>query len=175
MINTAVVMPLFIALTLYLLDKKKTENERKELERKTEAERIALEKAKELQVFGSLRKELEDTRNSLLNKRKMKFRDHEIEFTSKYLNHDIYDSLLITGNILYIEHKKQQTLQNITKRIKLHNKRLKQSNHVIIKNVDPDGKLPKEKYALAFRYRRLMQSYEQSLMQDIDAVLGDNN
>ena len=42
-------------------------------------------------------------------------------FMSKFLNHDFYDSLISSGRINFLEPALQQPMQNIYKRIKMHN------------------------------------------------------
>ena len=160
-INTAVVMPFVIAFTLYLLDK-----------RKADANRIKLEKEKTKQAFNSLRTELEDTHSALSgDKQKFSYKGKTVEFTDRYLNHNIYDSLNATGAILYINHVQQQKIQNIVKKIKMHNEYLKKAVDITIENVDDN--VPDETYRLVFQYYLIVQKYEYGLSDDIHKIINE--
>ncbi len=55
-----------------------------------------------------------------------KFDDKKFTFTCRLLNHDVYDSLVYSGGILFLDYELQQQIQDIFNRIKYHNHHLKQ-------------------------------------------------
>lgn len=89
------------------------------------------------------------------------------------MNHNIYDSLNATGNILYTDYTKQQQIQNIVKQIKLHNEYLKKATDIIIENVDDE--VSDEKYKLALRYYSIVQKYDSTLLSDVCAIIDKNS
>ena len=47
-------------------------------------------------------------------------------FTCRLLNHDVYDSLVYSGSILFLDYELQQQIQDVFNRIKYHNRHLRQ-------------------------------------------------
>lgn len=161
-IDVSLLLPLIGVLIVYFLDKWRTESERKQSE-----------EDKRKRAYESLRKELEDARSAISGaKWKIQYGKDVAEYTSKYLNHDVYDSLLVTGDIFYINYNMQQKIQDIAKTIKFHNQCLEKAERIVIEN-SSDDKLPDDKYRLVFRYHRLMQKCEESLLRDIETVVGE--
>ena len=163
LINTTVLMPLIIALALYLLGKMATEDDRFRFENK-----------KTKQILDSLLKELEDTHDALSgDKKEFSYNGKTTKFTNKYLNHNIYDSVNATGDILYVHYTKQQQIQDTVKQIKLRNEYLKKATDIIIENVD--DKVSGKKRKLVFRYYLIVQKYDSILLSDVCAIIDKNS
>lgn len=162
LINTTAVMPLFIALILYLLDKMATETDRRKLKEKKD------------RVFYSLYNELKDTHDELSkDKKEFSYNGKTAKFTNKYLHHNIYDGVNATGDILYADYTIQQQIQNIVEQIKLRNEYLKKADDIIIENVDDD--LSDEKRKLVFRYYLIVQKYDSTSPSDIREIIEENS
>ena len=124
------------------------------------------------QASESLRKELESIHRVISgSKRVAHHSNYVVEYTHKYLNHDIYDSLLTTGRILHIKYNAQQTLQDVIKVIKSHNEYFRLVEHLDIKGYAIDG-LDGEDGNHKFAYQKIMQSYEDKIINDIQLLLG---
>lgn len=77
-------------------------------------------------VSRNLYGELQDGLNTL-TKHKLTSRyysNQKYEFLAKYLNHDIYDSLITSGQINFLDYELQQKVQDVFTKIKDHNRYL---------------------------------------------------
>lgn len=83
--------------------------------------------------------------------------------TNKFLNHDVYDSLVNSGKINFLRYKLQQQVQNIFKMIKQHNYYLQ-----ITANIWNRGG---NKVVDLCPYYETMVMYEQDLLQQIPDIL----
>ena len=154
-INSSIMLPFVVVFIVYLLDKMRIEGERKRTE-----------KYHRKQAFESLRKELENMREAIKGRKwEIKFGKETATFADESLNHDVYDSLLTTGSIFYIDYGKQQTIQDIAKAAKFHNRCLEKAERIAMESSD-GGKLPEDKYVRVFHYHVLMQKYEDEILHN---------
>lgn len=86
-------------------------------------------------------------------------------FMSRSLNHDFYDSLISSGKINFLEPELQQPIQNIFKRIKMHNEFLD-----IVKRMQDQqdsGSVPEQ----AYQYYKWMDEHEVYLSREIPSMM----
>ena len=105
-INVATLLPLVLAPLAYFV--------KKFLEKRSHNRRVS----------RNLYEELQDGLRAL-TARKPTYRHYnnqKYEFVAAYLNHDIYDSLINSGEINFLDHELQQEVQNVFKKIKEHNR-----------------------------------------------------
>lgn len=86
-------------------------------------------------------------------------------FMSKSLNHDFYDSLISSGRINFLEPDLQQPIQNIFKRIKMHNEFLAITKRMRDQHID--GSVPKQ----AYQYYEWMDEHEVYLSREIPGMM----
>ena len=86
-------------------------------------------------------------------------------FMSKSLNHDFYDSLISSGRINFLEPDLQQPIQNIFKRIKMHNEFLTITKRM--QDRQTDGSVPKQ----AYQYYEWMDEHEVYLSREIPNMM----
>ena len=82
---------------------------------------------------------------------------------NRSLNHDFYDSLISSGKINYLEPRLQQPVQDIFKRIKMHNEFL----DIVIHTTNQDNFVPKNTY----KYYDWMDESEVILKKEIPIML----
>ena len=86
-------------------------------------------------------------------------------FMSKSLNHDFYDSLIFSGRINFLDPDLQQPIQNIFKRIKMHNEFLAITKRM--RDQHADDSVPKQ----AYQYYEWMNEHEVYLNRDIPDMM----
>lgn len=127
------------------------------------------------QASKNLYLELKDTLNSLdgqkhksdsysVNIKNEKGEDAEVYFINRDFNHDVYDSMVFSGRINLLEPELQQPIQDIFKRIKMHNKFLAATREMGTLE-DP---VPKESHP----YYEWMDKNEIRLKGEIERMLG---
>ena len=84
-------------------------------------------------------------------------------FTNRFLNHDIYDSLIFSGGIKFLDSELHQKTQNIFNMIKNHNHYLR----LALENRDKDNKISKA----TMQYYVLLDKYERQLLDEIPHVM----
>ena len=118
--------------------------------------------------------ELKDTLNSLdgLNYKSNSYsvviknekgENMEVYFINRDFNHDVYDSMVFSGMINILEPELQQSIQDIFKRIKMHNKFLTAAREM----ETLDDPIPKESY----KYYIWMNENEMQLEYEIKNML----
>ena len=120
-------------------------------------------------VSESLRLELENT-YQIVSRTENTMHGQKQYNEQKYLNHDVYDSLLATGWIVYINRDGQQIIQNIVNAIKLHNKQLKQIERAVLDDEVSDN-VHDEVHRRIFVHRRRMRLYDKRILQDIGTAI----
>lgn len=89
----------------------------------------------------------------------------DVYFMNRFMNHDVYDSLISSGKINFLKYELQQEVQDIFKQIKYHNHYL-----TYIKEFQ-DVKENKSVEEFTYRYYALMESYELSLLIEIPDMM----
>ena len=117
----------------------------------------------------SLYMELQDTIQGLdSNKhpdlRVVSIQDRPVYFMSRLLNHDVYDSLVNSGKITFIDVELQQSIQDVFQRVKDHNMALRN-----IRVMQESNMTPSSAYHL---YRRL-EDLEHVLLDNIPRIMQD--
>ena len=84
-------------------------------------------------------------------------------FTNRFLNHDIYDSLIFSGGIKFLDSELLQKTQNIFNMIKNHNHYLR----LALDNRGKDNKVSKT----TMQYYVLLDKYERQLLDEIPRVM----
>ena len=121
------------------------------------------------QIADGLRKELENIHQSI-SSTEGKNGEKMVSSTDKHLSHDIYDSLLATGQILYINPSIQQTVQNIANTVKRHNEYLKQIEQIIIEyGIVKD--FTDDAYERMVEYKKIIQKYRSDIQKDVETAL----
>ena len=98
------------------------------------------------------------TSSDTLGAKKMK---HVV--TNKFLNHDVYDSLINSGKINFLQYELQQQVQNIFRMIKRHNQYLQITGDTLNRGENKSANLRP--------YYEMMETYEQDLLQQIPDIL----
>ena len=83
-------------------------------------------------------------------------------FTSRMFNHDIYDSLVHFGEIIFVDVEFQQDIQDVFQDIKEHNMVLLKIREMEESGVD---------FSLAWRFYRTLEETEQDLLANIPVVM----
>ncbi len=86
--------------------------------------------------------------------------------TNKFLNHDVYDSLISSGRINFLRYELQQQVQNIFKMIKQHNQYLQS-----IRDITNQDLIEREKTKLLPPYYKIAVSHEQDLLDQIPDIM----
>lgn len=88
----------------------------------------------------------------------------DIFFMNRDLNHDFYDSLVFSGKINFLRHELQQEVQDVFKRIKMHNEYLT----LVMKMQDEqeDNSIPEKTY----KYYKWMDHTEVVLAKEIPEI-----
>lgn len=86
-------------------------------------------------------------------------------FMSRSLNHDFYDSLISSGKINFLEPDLQQPIQNIFKRIKMHNEFLATTKRM--QDQQADDSVPEQ----AYPYYEWMDEHEVYLSREIPPMM----
>ena len=89
----------------------------------------------------------------------------DLYFMSMYLNHDFYDSLISSGKINFLEPDLQQPIQNIFKRIKMHNEFLATTKRM--RDQQTNDSVPKQ----AYQYYEWMDEHEVYLSREIPPMM----
>lgn len=92
----------------------------------------------------------------------LKVNGKTVTFTNRFLNHGIYDSLVFSGGIKFLDYDIQQKIQNVFNMIKYHNRYL----GIILENAD-GGEIPKD----AIAYYEVLDKYERRLLKEIPDML----
>lgn len=85
-------------------------------------------------------------------------------FMDRSLNHDFYDSLIYSGRINFLDPPLQQRIQDIFKRIKLHNEYVDVVRRMMEHN---DNNVP----IAAYKYCEWMDNAEKHLQQELPKIL----
>lgn len=93
----------------------------------------------------------------------LKLNDKTVTFTKRFLNHGIYDSLVFSGGIRFLDYDVQQEIQNVFNMIKYHNRYL----GMILESTAGDGEASEG----SMRYYEVLDGYERRLLKDIPGVL----
>ena len=96
----------------------------------------------------------------------LKTGEKALTFTNRFLNHDIYDSLIFSGKVSFLRWELQQKIQDIFKRIKHHNDYLKLVIEIMAKYEDAD--IPMD----AIKYYELLDNDEEFLIMKIPNMMG---
>lgn len=126
------------------------------------------------QASKNLYLELKDTLNSLdgqkhksdsysVGIKNEKGENVEVYFINRDFNHDVYDSMVFSGRINLLEPELQQPIQDIFKRIKMHNKFLAATREM----GTLDDPVPKESHP----YYEWMDKNEIRLKDEIEDML----
>ena len=93
----------------------------------------------------------------------VEFNGKTLIFTNRFLNHNIYDSLIASGGIKFLDSELHQKIQNIFNMIENHNYYLR----LALGNMDGDGKILED----TIRYYILLDKYEKKLLDEIPPVM----
>ncbi len=86
-------------------------------------------------------------------------------YTNRFLNHDMYDSLIFSGKISFLRYELQQKIQDIYKKIKHHNYYLRYIAE--LHDLDITTTIPKN----AVRYYELLDKDEKYLLKEIPFII----
>ncbi len=89
--------------------------------------------------------------------------NHKITFTKRFLNHDIYDSLVFSGEIKFLDYEIHQTIQDIFNMIKYHNHYLR----LVVESQTHNDKIQES----AIPYYIMRDRYEQQLIEKIPIMM----
>ena len=139
--------------------------------------RMHSDKAEKQRASTALHMELEDTLDGLdptkhQNLRTVAIQGHAVYFMSRMLNHDIYDSLVNSGKITFIDVELQQRVQDVYQRLKDHNMALKKVREMEENSADFDRahhlylKLEDSEYKLVASIPAVIRKLEKHSMQD---------
>lgn len=134
-----------------------------------EQEMAKMEVVEKARASKNLRGELLDTLEAIKGKEfpddliDLKVGDTTITFMNRFLNHDIYDSLVFSGGIKFLDYKIQQKIQDIFNIIKHHNRYLR----FTIENRGPDGRVSE----IVLRYYELLDKYEKQMLEKIPPMI----
>jgi len=90
--------------------------------------------------------------------------DKKVYFMARSLNHDFYDSLIYSGKINFLDPSLQQPVQDIFKRIKMHNKYVDAVLETTERN---GGHVP----VSAYKYCLWMEDAEKRLQKELPKML----
>ncbi len=93
----------------------------------------------------------------------VEFNGKTLTFTNRFLNHDIYDSLIFSGGIKFLDSELHQKTQNIFNMIKNHNHYLR----LTIENRGRDEKISRA----TMQYYVLLDKYERRLLDEIPFMM----
>lgn len=161
-IDVSILVPLIAAIIVYFLSRRQSEIERKQSE-----------EDKKDKASKSLYSELESIYKAISGSKVCAI-DGDVTYTNKHLNHDIYDSLLKTGYIFYIENDKQQTVQDIIETAKMHNQYLERADHLLAESY-AKNKLEQKIQDAIFSYQKGMQECETILSKEIADILNQRH
>ena len=132
------------------------------------------EDAEKNRTCRNLYGELSDTLDAIKGKQypedllDVTFKDRtKITYTHRFLNHDIYDSLIFSGGIRFLKYELQQKIQDIFNMIKRHNRYLE----IIIENQEQmeDDNVSK----VTKKYFKLLDKYERQLLKLIPQMMSE--
>lgn len=139
-------------------DQKEKEKNQKEKDERSRASR---------NLYGELKDAmdgLDETKYNDLQKLSMNGKD-DVYFMNRFLNHDVYDSLINSGKINFLKYELQQKVQNIFQQIKKHNQYLKYTAEL------QDGEKNNDVPESAYRYYELFGNYEKLLLKEIPEIM----
>lgn len=150
---------LVVAPVKYFNDVRIREKERRQ---KEEDERSRISR----NLYGELHdalKGLDETKHEK-DLKKLQMKDKEdVYFMNRFLNHDIYDSLITSGKINFLTYELQQEVQDIFTRIKKHNYYLTLTSEI----QDREKEITESAYA----YYELIGNYEKELIKEIPDMM----
>ena len=116
-------------------------------------------------LYGEMRDTLQSIRGDIFPEDlfDLKASGKTITFTKRFLNHGIYDSLVFSGGIKFLDYDIQQKIQNVFNMIKYHNRYL----GMILENTTSDNETSKS----SMRYYKVLDKYERRLLKEIPDVL----
>ena len=161
-IDVSILVPLIAAIIAYFLSRRQSEIERKQSE-----------EDKRDKASKSLYSELESIYKAISGSKVCAI-NGDVTYTNKHLNHDIYDSLLKTGYIFYLEYDKQQTVQDIIETAKMHNQYLERADHLLAESY-AEHKLDQKILDAIFSYQKGMQECETILSKEIADILNQRH
>ena len=131
------------------------------------AKRLHSDKMKGRRASIGLYAELGDALNGLDPKKHSDLRvvdaqGKTVHFTSRMFNHDIYDSLVYSGEITFVDVEFQQDIQDVFQDIKEHNMVL-----IKIREMEESGAA----FSLAWRFYQTLEETEQDLLANIPVVM----
>jgi len=150
---------LVVAPVKYFNDVRIRENERRQ---KEEEERSRISR----NLYGELHdasKGLDETKHEEDLKKLQMAGKEDVYFMNRFLNHDIYDSLINSGKINFLTYELQQEVQDIFTRIKKHNYYLTLTSEI----QDREKTITESAYA----YYELMGKYEKQLIKEIPDMM----
>lgn len=92
----------------------------------------------------------------------LEFGDKEVQYMNRSLNHDIYDSLIFSGKINFLRHNLQQKIQDIFKRIKVHNDYITKIREMEDKKDNEDK---------TYDYYKRLEDIEKILLTDVPIAM----
>jgi len=118
-------------------------------------------------LYGELRDALEAIKGEkypedLLD---VKINDKIFTFTNRFLNHDMHDSLVFSGNVSFLRYELQQKIQDIFKRIKHHNYYLR----LILEIQDRDDS--DNAFKKTYKYYELLDTDERYMIEKIPIMM----
>ncbi len=157
-IDVSILVPLVVAIIVYFLSRRQSEIERRQSE-----------EDKRDKASKSLFSELESIYKAISGSKVCTVND-DGTYANKHLNHDIYDSLLKTGYIFYIEYDKQQAVQDIIETAKMHNQYLERADHLLAESY-AENKLDQKILDAILSYQKGMQECETILAKEISDII----
>ena len=157
--SLATIIALIVAPVKYFNDVRIRENEKY---RKEEEERSRISR----NLYGELHDALDglDEQKHEQDFKVLKMPNKEdVYFMNRFLNHDIYDSLINSGKINFLTHELQQEVQDIFSMIKKHNYYLTLTSEI----QDREKKITES----AYFYFELIGKYEKELLEKIPDMM----
>ena len=118
-------------------------------------------------LYGELRDALEAIKGEKYPKDLLdvKIDSNTITFTNRFLNHDMYDSLIFSGKVSFLRYELQQRIQDIFTRIKHHNYYLRLIAEILDKEKGDD--IPETTY----KYYEQLEKGETFLLEEIPYMM----
>lgn len=137
---------------------KEKERKQKEIDERNRASR---------NLYGELRDALDAIEGTKFPKDLLdiKFDDKTMTYTNRFLNHDMYDSLIFSGKVSFLRYELQQKIQDIFKRIKHHNYYLRLVAE--IQDKEKGNLIPETTH----RYYELLDKDEKYLLENIPDIM----
>lgn len=157
--SLATIIAVIVAPVKYFNDVRKREEEKR---RKEEDERSRISR----NLYGELHDALDglDEKKHAADFKVLQMtQKKDVYFMNRFLNHDIYDSLINSGKINFLTYELQQEVQDIFSMIKRHNYYLTLTSEI----QDREKAVTESVYA----YYETMDKYERQLLEDIPDVM----